>query len=130
MKLSWRNPLVVSSVAGGVVLLIVAMANLSTLRLSLAAVTAEHRPDLLVDAQWKAPATAVRFARRFGPGAREGDLVSWLSANNFQIDLPSGRARRLVKSLPCNEDIEVRWNANGQGLIGSATAEVSEAGCL
>jgi len=127
---SWRSPWLVSGIAGGVVLLIVAAANLNTLGLSLAIVTAEHRPDLLSDARWKTPATAVRFARRFGAGAQEADLVSWLRANKFQIDRPKGHARRLVKSLPCNEDVEVDWNADEQGRLGSATAVVSEAGCL
>ena len=127
---SWRSPWLVSGIVGGAVLLIVAIANLNTLGLSFAFVTAEQRPELLADARWKAPATAVRFARRFGAGSREADLVSWLGANKFQIDRTRGHARRLIKSLPCNEDVEVDWNADGQGRLGSATAEVSEAGCI
>ena len=111
-------------------LLIVAAANLNTLGLSLAIVTSEQRPELLSDARWQTPASAVKFSRRFGRGARERDLLSWLGTSNFQIDRPNGHARRLVKSLPCNEDIEVGWTADGQGRLGSATAEVSEAGCL
>ena len=129
MKRSWRG-LLGWGIAGGVVLLIVILANWNTLGLMLEFATAERRPELLSDAQWRAPASAMKFEQRFGHSAQERDLVSWLRTSNFQIDQPHGHARRLVKSLPCNEDIEVNWTADGQGRLGAATAEVSEAGCL
>lgn len=111
------------------VLLIVLLANWNTLGLMFAFATAERRPELLSDAQWRAPASAKKFQQRFGH-AQEPDLLSWLRTTSFQIDQPHGHARRLVKSLPCNEDIEVNWTVDGQGRLGAATVEVSEAGCL
>jgi hypothetical protein len=129
MRRSWRA-LLGWGIVAGVVLVIVISANLNRLKLAIAFATAERRPELLSDARLQAPASAVKFVRRFGRGARERDLVSWLGTSKFQLDRPNGHARRLVRSLPCNEDIEIDWTADVRGRLSSATAKVSEAGCL
>jgi hypothetical protein len=116
--------------SAAVVLLVVAVTNWQTVSLMLGIMTAERRPGLLADAQWRVPTSAAKFNRKFGHGGPQGDLISWLQANRFKVDAQRKRAERLVGSLPCNELIEVKWSANQAGLIEEATVAVSEAGCL
>jgi hypothetical protein len=120
----------IGATAGAVVLLLAALANWRTVVSLLAFGMAERRPELLADARWHVPSSAVNFDKRFGHGAGEGALISWLRANRFQIDRSDGRAQRLVSSLPCNERIYVNWSTDQTGRIREATAAVEEAGCL
>ena len=129
MERRWRR-LLGWGLAGALVLLIVVLADWNSLVVRLAIVASERRPGLLSDAQWRAPASARKFAKRFGRNVPEADLVSWLRANKFQVDQPRDHARRLVMSLPCNELININWTDQGQGRLAAATAEISEAGCL
>jgi hypothetical protein len=89
---------------------------------------AERRPALLADAQWDEPAR--RFSVRFRPGASEAELLGWLESNEFAIDRGTGHASRLIRGLPCNEAVDVRWSKNSGDMLTSAEARVSEAGCL
>lgn len=95
-----------------------------------AVTTSESRPALLDDADWDDPGSAAAFTRRFAKGTPERDLTVWLRANAFTVDLSNRQATRLVQSLPCNEEIEVIWNAPSDGILRDAGATVREAGCL
>ena len=87
----------------------------------------ESRPSLLTAAEWGRP--AAEFQSRFREGAKEAELLGWLKVNGFQVDERGRRATRLVRSLPCNESIEVSWRTTDR-LIRESSAVVSEAGCL
>jgi hypothetical protein len=113
-----------------VMVAVIAFLNREALGLAVAIASAESRPELLRDAEWSKRGTARQFERQFRPGNSEADLLSWLSANRFAIDRSARRAQRRVASLPCNETIGVAWATSSSGLISSATAEVTEAGCL
>jgi hypothetical protein len=98
--------------------------------LALAFSTSERRPALLADAQWNAPASAHDFLNRFRTGTEERELLGWLQSNEFKVDRSSGRAERVVRSLPCNEHIEVIWSKALDHTIDKAEVRLSEAGCL
>jgi len=98
--------------------------------LALAMTSNETRPRLLDDAEWNKPQTAVEFNKRFAAGSRQSDLLTWLQANGFEIDLGNRAASRIIKALPCNEAVEVEWEANSAGALNGARATVREAGCL
>lgn len=103
--------------------------NLDHLAFASAVLTAERRPALLADAQWNEPASARRFSMRFHSGTGERELLAWLESNKFTVEPGAGHATRLIRSLPCNEFLDVTWRASGH-VISSAEARVSEAGCL
>ena len=90
----------------------------------------ERRPALLSDADWNAPASAHAFKERFPPGTPEAQLLEWLESNNFAIDWSAGQAERLVRSLPCNEYIQITWTRSPPDKLGDVEARVTEAGCL
>jgi hypothetical protein len=113
-----------------VILVAVVALNWQVVGLGLAAYLAERRPALLADAEWDKPATARTFLSRFGPGTSEGELLEWLNSNDFTVDRDSGRANRLISSLPCNERVEITWSKAPGDAIVSAEARVSQAGCL
>jgi hypothetical protein len=87
---------------------------------------AESRPTLLKDADIDQPSSS--FNERFGRGSSEKDLVRWLTDNDFELGA-TGSASRTVRSLPCNETIEVSWTSDG-GRIEDSRAIVSQDGCL
>ena len=97
------------------------------LALALAMASPETRPALLSDAKWNNPSSA--FRDRFGAGTPEDELLNWLSANRFEVDRLQHTAVRHVRSLPCNERIEITCEAKS-GAIRDSTAVVFEAGCL
>ena len=97
---------------------------------AVAVVFAERRPALLADAQWDEPASARRFSNRFRAGASEAELLEWLESSEFTVDGDTGQASRLIRGLPCNEAIEIRWSKTSGDVLASAEARVSEAGCL
>jgi hypothetical protein len=70
------------------------------------------------------------FSSRFHDGVQESELIEWLESNKFTIERETGRANRLIQSLPCNEAIEVTWWRQPDSTIAGAEAQVSEAGCL
>jgi hypothetical protein len=115
--------------SGILVLVVVGTLTWQRLALGLAFASAERRPSLLIDAQWKKPASAAAFRHRFPSGSQEADLLQWLAANHFKIDERAQSASRTVHSLPCNERVEVTWAASN-GTIRDSRAVVSEAGCL
>jgi len=123
-----RNLLIVALAAA--VLAILGFAVWPWMALTFAIVTAERRPGLLSDVTWNTPGSDRKFERRFARGVPEGQLLSWLQANRFQIDATAHHASRLVSSLPCNEDLEIAWTIDSGGLIEAARAAASEAGCL
>jgi hypothetical protein len=92
-----------------------------------AVVLAERPPALLAVAQWNQPAR--RFSEQFHASTDERELLAWLESNKFTVERGAGHATRLIRSLPCNEFVDVRWRAVS-GTISSAEARVSEAGCL
>ena len=104
--------------------------NWQSILFGIAVASSETRPELLNDAGWGNPGSAKHFNERFGAGAPEGDLLSWLQANDFAIDERDKRAERRVRGLPCNEIIDVVWDVNAQGALKAAAATVKEAGCL
>lgn len=104
--------------------------NWQGIALGVAVHFAERRPALLADAEWNQPVTARSFLSRFQPGTSEAELLEWLNSNDFSVDRDSGRADRLIRSLPCNERVEVRWSSAPGDAIASAEARISEAGCL
>lgn len=97
---------------------------------AVAVVLAERRPALLADAQWDEPASARRFSNRFRAGASEAELLEWLESNEFTVDRDTGQASRLIRGLPCNEAVEIRWSKTSGDVLASAEARVSEGGCL
>jgi hypothetical protein len=117
------------ALAAGALVLIV-LVNLETVGLSAAIVMAERRPALLRDARWNDPMSAQKFRSRFGRGAPEADLVTWLQSNGFSVDRPHGQAIRTIESLPCNEVARIKWVRRANGTIDGASAILSEAGCL
>jgi len=123
----WRRHFWILAVAIVFVGALVAL-NWQGLALSLAIISAEHRPALLNDARWNDPASAHLFAARFRHGTQEKDLLEWLAANKFTVDR-TGLATRRIQSLPCNESVEVTWSKAGDTIV-DAEARVSEAGCL
>ena len=104
--------------------------NWQSVALGLAVSLSERRPALLADAKWNQPATARSFLSRFRPGTKESALLEWLNSNDFTVDRDSGRANRLISSLPCNERVEITWSKASDDAIVNAEARVSEAGCL
>ena len=112
-----------------VALLLLAAWNWQGILLGLAVASAEKRPALLDDADWEKPASARQFNARFVSGAPESALLDWLSANRFEVHRKDGRAERRVRSLPCNERIEISWTAKAKRLT-AVSAMVREAGCL
>jgi hypothetical protein len=115
--------------AAGALVLIV-LVNLETIGLSAAIVMAERRPALLRDASWNDAMSAQGFRSRFGRGAPEADLVTWLQSNGFSVDRPHGQAIRTIKAMPCNEVARIQWTRRANGTIDSASAILSEAGCF
>ena len=116
---------------GTVIALTVLVApNWNGLMLMSAIAVSERRPALLSGAEWNNPASARAFNDRFPPGTPKADLIAWLEVNNFAIDRAAGRANRLVKSLPCDESIQVDWTTPSSERIGSIEVRVAEAGCL
>jgi hypothetical protein len=109
---------------------IVVALNWNWLMLTGAIATAERRPALLSDAEWNKPDTAHAFKNRFPLGTSESQLVSWLESNNFEVKRAAGKAKRLVRSLPCNEFIQVTWTTSPANEIANVEVRVSEAGCL
>ena len=97
------------------------------LAFAVALALSERRPSLLTDAEWGRPAP--EFQNRFREGTREAEMLGWLKVNGFQVDERGRQATRLVRSLPCNESIEVSWRTTDR-LIRESSAVVSEAGCL
>jgi hypothetical protein len=124
MRLRWIGIGVVLMLAALVVL------NWQSLVLTAAILTAERRPALLSDAEEGIPGSARKFAAQFKRGTSEASLLDWLNENRFTIDRAADRANRLVKSLPCNEALEIQWSRTPAGVIESASAQVHEAGCL
>lgn len=121
-----RRLLLVGALALG---LLVAL-NWQGVMLAFAITTGETRPSLLADAEWNKPQSAVGFNRRFRAGSQESDLLAWLQNNGFATDRDNRSASRTVKSLPCNETVEVTWRAASSGALNGAQATVKEAGCL
>lgn len=115
--------------SGIFVLVVVLALTWQRLALGLAFASAERRPSLLKDAQWKKPDSASAFRIRFPSGSQEADLLQWLAANHFKIDGRAQNASRIIHSLPCNERVEVTWAAS-DGIIRDTRAVVSESGCL
>ncbi|HVY83490.1 MAG TPA: hypothetical protein VG943_00025 [Caulobacterales bacterium] len=109
-----------------VIVTIVAL-NWQWFALSAAFVLAERRPALLANAQWDQPAR--KFSEHFHAGTGERELLAWLESNKFTVERGARHATRLISSLPCNEFVDVRWQASGE-TINAAEARVSEAGCL
>lgn len=91
-----------------------------------AVASSEKRPELLREADWGGPVPS--FHRRFAAGTSEAGLLRWLSENGFERHGAKSASRR-IRGLPCNEMIEVSWNASN-GIIRESTAVVREAGCL
>lgn len=112
-----------------VVVTVVAL-NWQWFTFAVAVAFAERRPALLADAQWGEPASAHRFSNRFGVGASEAELLEWLESNEFTVDRETGQASRLIRGLPCNEAVEIRWTKTSGDVLAGAEARVSEAGCL
>jgi hypothetical protein len=127
-----RRPRAFSWIFSGIVALLIVVAfSWKTILWTVLVVGSERPPELLSDVkQWDDPAAAVKFERRFPPGAPERELLAWVSDNRFEIDGQARRATRRIGSVPCNEVIEVDWSADAGGRLRSATATMSEAGCL
>ena len=120
---------VVAGVTGAVVVLTLLL-NMQNLLWGVVVISAEKRPALLADAAWDQPASARAFTSRFRSGTDGEELLAWLATNKFAIDQRAGRATRLVRSVPCNESIQVAWNTLPGNKIDKATARIREAGCL
>jgi hypothetical protein len=116
--------------AGLVVLGATVALNWNTVTFAVAVSSADRRPVLLVDAEWNEPASAYKFLNRFQLGTHESELVGWLESNNFKVDSDAGRATRLIRSLPCNEQIEIKWSRMLNDTLDNVQVLVSEAGCL
>lgn len=97
---------------------------------AVAVLLADKRPSLLADAEWQRPAMARMFKARFASGTSEADLIKWLQAHRFNVNLVDKRAVRHVASLPCNEDIQVTWTLAVPGKLKGVDAIITEAGCL
>jgi hypothetical protein len=119
-----------AGVLAGVSVLALLVFNWRTLWLIVAILASEHRPGLLKDAEWDAPASAVRFHDRFQAGTPERDLTAWLEKNRFSVDRGGKRAGREVNGLPCNEAIKVNWSVDAEGRLTRADAVVSQIVCL
>ena len=104
--------------------------NLDTLLFASAVAASEKRQSLLSDARWGKPESARDFNSRFKRGTPEEALVSWLAANDFTLDATAKTASRKVGGFPCAENIEVTWTTQAPGMLRSAEALVTEAGCL
>ncbi|MFT4253441.1 MAG: hypothetical protein QM608_13235 [Caulobacter sp.] len=120
-------------VIAGAVAVIVALfllVNWQTVYLVFAVIFSDKRPALLRDADWDDPASAVRFRARFAAGTPEQALVAWLEKSRFVVDARARKAQRPVEGLPCNENITVRWSADGQARLTRADAVVHQIACL
>ena len=101
--------------------------NLQWFAFAAAVVFAERRPALLADVQWNQPAR--RFSEHFHAGTHERELLAWLESNQFNVERGTRHATRLIRGLPCNEFVDVRWRASSEA-ISEVEARLSEAGCL
>jgi hypothetical protein len=119
-----------AGVLAGVFALALLIGNWRSLALIVAILASEHRPALLQDAEWDAPASAARFHHRFPVGKPERDLTAWLEKNRFAVDMRARTADRQVKGLPCNETVKVDWSADVVGRLTRAEAVVSQIACL
>jgi hypothetical protein len=119
-----------AGVLAGVFALALLIGNWRSLALIVAILASEHRPALLQDAEWDAPASAARFHHRFPAGTPERDLTAWLEKNRFAVDTRARTADRQVKGLPCNEAVKVDWSVDAVGRLTRADAVVSQIACL
>jgi hypothetical protein len=119
-----------AGVLAGVSVLALLVANWQTIAIIIAVLGSEHRPGLLRDARWDAPASAVRFHDRFQAGTPERDLTAWLRKNRFVVDKGGKSAGRQVNGLPCNEAIKVDWSVDAEERLTRADAVVSQIVCL
>lgn len=103
--------------------------NWQSLVFASAVAASDKRPDLLRDAEWEKPGTAIVFRQRFRRGSFESSLSEWLEANHFDIDRRARRATLRVGGVPCAENVVVSW-ASSNGKISASKAVISEAGCL
>ncbi|MDB5694085.1 MAG: hypothetical protein JWO81_3148 [Alphaproteobacteria bacterium] len=110
--------------------LMVAALNFQSILLAGGIAAADRRPSLLSDAEWGKATSARKFGRRFAAGASEADLLAWLAANRFTVDRVSKSADRRIGGLPCAEHVQVTWSKDASGKLASASAQVSEGGCL
>lgn len=117
-------------VAGVLAFGLVAAVQWHSIAFGVAAGSSESRPELLSEAEWGKPDSAVHFSERFAAGTPESKLLEWLRANSFAVDERDTRAERRVRALPCNELIEVDWDASAHGTLKAARATVTETGCL
>lgn len=99
------------------------------LALGFAALTSEHRPELMTEAS-QDPAMAAAFNASFRPGTDEAGLVAWLGENRFSVDTGRGRAVKRLESIPCNETLLVEWRRDSRGKLTSAKATVPSMTCL
>ena len=118
------------AVLAGVFAAALLIANWQGIALIVAILTAEHRPALLKDAEWDAPASAARFHHRFPAGTPERDLTAWLEKNRFAVDARARTADRRVNGLPCNEAVKVDWSVDAAGRLTRVDAVVSQTACL
>ncbi len=118
------------AVVVGSLLLLFLVFNWQGLLLGYAMLTDEERPALLDDARWNDPGSARKFNARFGKGAPESDLIDWLADNDFVRAADTRSAQRNIRSLPCNENITISWNADARHSLTLATARVQQSGCL
>jgi hypothetical protein len=114
----------------GVLVVLTLMLNIQSLLWAVAVLSAEKRPALLADARWEQPTSARAFRSRFQSGTDESELLAWLATNKFSVDQHAGRAIRLVRSVPCNESIQIEWTSLPGNKIDSPIARIREAGCL
>jgi hypothetical protein len=114
---------------GATAVVSVVILNWQWISLSAAAVLAERRPALLRDARWGDASSARQFQERFRPGVPERELTTWLTVHGFAVG-PPGHASKLIRSVPCNEDVNIAWGSGPTGQLYRATAQVAEAGCL
>jgi hypothetical protein len=109
---------------------VIVLFNWQSISFAIALLFVDHRPSLLADARWSNPASAHAFNSRFKRGTSSVELIAWLRANEFRVDVDKGFAERTVKSLPCNEGLAVSWQADQAHRLISASATVTEQGCL
>jgi hypothetical protein len=117
-------------VAAVTALIAFAVFNWQGIFLGVSMLLADERPELIKDAGWNDPASAQKFNSRFGSGVRVGELIAWLRENEFAVNGEQSRADRRIQSLPCNENIEIEWQVDKEGLLSGAKATITEAGCL
>jgi len=98
--------------------------------LGTAALSAETRPALLRDVGWGRASSASQFKARFQAGSAASDLLEWLRAHDFIVDLAGQRATRDIRAVPCQERLTVNWQADQRGNLIDANAVIAEAGCL